>query len=138
LPDASPVIVAALVCPLCIVPLDHLNVHGLYVPTGVAVAVPVDVPEQVDVLVIVGGQQEPIASAVEGWSLAHPKLLHAPDSPSPLVANVTSRLLPGEQAEFAVMVTQNSHTQVWPASVLQLSPKLFPGPPTSRLGSSLS
>jgi len=96
-----------------VVPVDHLNVHGLYVPTGVAVAVPAVGLAQVGAVeVMVGGQQEPTAYRSVIGSLAQPASSHEPDSPSPVVLKETSRLLPGLQVALVVMVRQNFHEQV--------------------------
>ena len=60
-----------------------------------AVAVPVFADEQEGVLDTFGGQQEIIALKVTGGSFAQPRLVHAPDSPSPEVLTATFKLIPG-------------------------------------------
>jgi hypothetical protein len=117
-PIARPVIVDEPLELVTVVPLDHVNVHGLYVPTAVAVALPPFAFAQVAAVeVILGGQHEPTAYKWVIGSLLHATLVHEPDCPSPDTPTDTSRSLPGVQALLVVIVTQNFHVQVFDASL---------------------
>jgi hypothetical protein len=58
---------------------------------------------------ITGGQHDPIALNIAGESPVHPLFDHEPDSPSPLVLNVTDKLEPGVQTVFVFKVAQKFH-----------------------------